>query len=210
VVGKRDFGSRGDGKSSLHCHSNKLLPFLLLCLLASVPLTVRKSQHLCFTGKGFGNMAFPFPALKMTPNWFLTHFMQLFWNLENPTDTLYKAPYIYEHLGTWPVVQSSNFLLIGRNSFTACVPKVNYFLLKPLTCVLAQFSAWVRTRNGTKGSAPPLQRDTSLPAVKVFPPRAGGRWGGGWPAGPCSPAPLLYHAAQLRHALDWRYSQPVC
>lgn len=86
----------------------------------------------------------------MTPNWFLTYFMQLFWNLENPTDRLYKAPYIHEHLGTWPVLHSSNFLLIGRNSFTDCVPKVNYFLLKLLTCVLSQFSGRVGTRNRPK------------------------------------------------------------
>lgn len=83
-------------------------------------------------------MTFPFPALKMTPNYSLTHFMQLFWNLENPTDAVTK---LHEHLETRPVLHSSNFLLIGRNSFTDCVPKINYFLLKLLTCMLAQLSA---------------------------------------------------------------------
>lgn len=80
------------------------------------------------------------------PKLIFIHFVQLFWNLENPTVMLYEASYIYKHLGTWPVLHSSNFLLIGRNSFTDCVPKVNYFLLKLFICVPAQFSVRVRTR----------------------------------------------------------------
>lgn len=147
-------------------------------------------------------MVFPFPTLKMTPNWFRTHFMQLFWNLENPTNMLYKAPYIYEHLGTWPVLHGPSFLLIGRNSFTDCVPKVNYFLLKLLTCVLAQFSARVRTRNGTKSP----MRDL-LPGPKGLPTLWGWsvvRW---LASGPLSPslalAPCNTPLAFARLALLW-------
>lgn len=139
----------------------------------------------------------------MTPNWFLTCFMQLFWNLESPTDMLYKAPYIHEHLGTWPVLHSSNFLLIGRNSFTDCVPKVNYFLLKLLTCVLSQFSGRVGTRNRPKAQlplpseTPPCWLHQLVQAVS------------GDPGAPF-PQPLLLRAVQLQHLLDLLYSQAVC
>lgn len=77
------------------------------------------------------------------------------------------------------MLHSSSFCLIGGNSFTDCVPKVNYFLLKLLTYMQAQFSV-------RKGQT--LSSTSSLtPKVSAW---RGSWWWGGCSAGPAPSSPL--------------------
>lgn len=167
------WGAEGKGKSSSCCCSTEPLP---LPFFEPAPLRVCKLQHLYFIGRGFWST---FPSSENDPKLVSYSFYAIVLEFGKPHRYAAHSSIHLWTSGDLAMLHSSNFRLIGGNSFTDCVPKVNYFLLKLLTCTQAQFSV----RKGRR-----LSSTSSLaPKVSAW---CGAWWWGGCSAGP-APSSLL-------------------